>query len=93
MITQFKHGDRVQLRSGGPVMKVIKHESRKKPLKRANSHNPKVLCQWYDKRLGKREFCFHQRDLKKSLLPANTFLKREKAKKWIKNVRSADKNL
>ncbi|GAA0892730.1 hypothetical protein GCM10009122_24090 [Fulvivirga kasyanovii] len=65
----FKPGDRVQLRSGGPVMEVIKYVEGKDFLLGTSTSNHKVLCVWYDKVEGRKEGVFHQNSLIKTKWP------------------------
>lgn len=67
MIRQFKPGDRVQLKSGGPVMEVIKYAEEGKRKKGVSSS--KVLCVWFDRGCVRKEDVIHQSRLIKTRLP------------------------
>ena len=66
----FKPGDRVHLRSGGPIMEVIKYVESNDLLLGKSVSNSKVLCVWYDKIEGRKEGIYHQNSLIKTKLPA-----------------------
>ena len=69
MVRLFKPGDWVQLKIGGPVMKVIRYCPQ--PTKRFTSreNNYKVLCSCYDSQGGHQEHIYHQNSLIKVNMP------------------------
>ncbi|MDW3195458.1 MAG: DUF2158 domain-containing protein [Cytophagales bacterium] len=69
MIRHFKPGDRVQLKSGGPVMEVIKYVQQGKRLGKSTVSNAKVLCVWFESGGNRKEEVIHQNRLIKRRLP------------------------
>ncbi|WP_157493879.1 DUF2158 domain-containing protein [Fulvivirga imtechensis] len=65
----FKPGDRVVLRSGGPVMEVLNYVLEYKPFLGPMLSNHKVRCVWYDPIEGRRTAIYHQRSLQKAYEP------------------------
>ncbi|HHM20555.1 MAG TPA: DUF2158 domain-containing protein [Bacteroidetes bacterium] len=62
MARYFKPGDRVQKRSGGPVMEVVKYVLEREPLVGEDLSDNEVECVWYNN--GKRKTAvFDQRTL------------------------------
>jgi uncharacterized protein YodC (DUF2158 family) len=66
----FKPGDRVQLRSAGPVMEVMKYTEERHMLFGMFVSNTRVLCVWYDKHEGRKEGVFHQNSLMRASIPS-----------------------
>ena len=58
MIRFFRPGDRVQLKSGGPVMEVMRYASEDNKLS-----STQVECVWYDPDEGRKCKIFHQNSL------------------------------
>ena len=65
MTRLFKPGDRVRLKSGGPVMEVIKYIETKELIAGYAVSNSKVLCVLYSKNEGRTKRVFHQYRLSK----------------------------
>ena len=61
----FKPGDRVELKTGGPVMQVIKYVAEESPILGMHESNHKVQCVWYDPEFGRKTDVFHQNSLTK----------------------------
>ena len=68
MCRLFKPGDRVQLRSGGPIMEVIKYAICYSPWLGNYTSNDIVECVWYDPDEGRKKGRFHQKNLVKTTL-------------------------
>jgi len=66
----FKPEERVQLRSGGPVMEVMKYAEEKHMLFGVFVSNVRVLCVWYDRHEGRKEGVFHQNSLMRARIPS-----------------------
>ncbi len=49
MVRYFKPGDKVQLKSGGPIMTVLKYIEEKEPLVGTVESDQFVECEWFDK--------------------------------------------
>lgn len=69
MTRLFKPGDRVILRSGGPVMEVLDYALEYKPLLGPVISNHKVRCVWYDPVEGRKTGIYHQKSLEKVYKP------------------------
>jgi uncharacterized protein YodC (DUF2158 family) len=63
MTRLFKKGNRVQYKSGGPIMEVLKYVEKKNPLQDRSVSNHWVKCVWYDKNFERKEAVFHQNSL------------------------------
>lgn len=66
MIRLFKPGERVQLKSGGPVMEVIKYNVESHPLLGNTVSTTRVECSWYSAEEGRKTKVFHQNMLQKA---------------------------
>ena len=67
MARLFKPGDRVQLKSGGPVMKVLNYVLKRRPFVGTYLSDSEVECAWYDRGEGRRKTdVFHQNALMKT---------------------------
>lgn len=64
MVRYLKPGDRVQERSGGPVMTVLKYIEEKEPLVGVEESDEFVECEWFDKE-GPHKDVFNQKALVK----------------------------
>lgn len=65
VVRKFKPGDRVEQKSGGPVMEVMHYEVEDKPLVGEFVSEQDVRCVWYEE--GERKTgVFDQRTLTKS---------------------------
>jgi len=62
-VRKFKAGDRVQQKSGGPVMEVIKYAMDHLPLGGETYSDHHVVCAWYDENKEHHEQVFDQRAL------------------------------
>jgi uncharacterized protein YodC (DUF2158 family) len=60
MPRRFRPGDRVQRRSGGPVMEVMKYVLKNKPILGAYQSESEVECVWYDVEEGRHLEICHQ---------------------------------
>ncbi|UII18989.1 YodC family protein [Fulvivirga ligni] len=73
MVRLFKPGDWVQLKSGGPIMKVIKYchlGSLKGPLQDSNYL---LECAWYDRHGVRQARTYHQGSLNRVYKPKLTY--------------------
>ena len=65
----------MRLRSGGPVMEVLKYVEEEKILLGKVVSNARVKCVWFDRTEGRKEQTFHQYSLMKdSTIPGNPHL-------------------
>ncbi len=62
-VRKFKAGDRVQQKSGGPVMEVVKYAMDHLPLGGETYSDHHVVCVWYDENKDHHEQVFDQRAL------------------------------
>ena len=65
MVRYFKPGDRVELRSGGPKMEVLKYILKHDPVAGNYLSEYEVECVWYNKEGGRKTDVFHQNTLVK----------------------------
>lgn len=66
MMRLFKPGDRVQLKTGGPVMEVMRYATKVSPILGVYESNHHVECVWFDPKEGRRTAVFHQNSLMKA---------------------------
>lgn len=79
MVKLFKPGDKVELKTGGPVMQVIKYVAEEHPVLGMYESNYKVQCVWYDPEFGRKTDIFHQNSLTKaSWVKSNTMAQSRK---------------
>lgn len=62
MVRFLRAGDRVQMRSGGPVMEVVKYATETKLWIGSYTSEELVECVWYDEK-GRQKDIFHQKNL------------------------------
>lgn len=77
MTRLFKPGDRVMLKSGGPVMEVLDYVLEENPLLGVYVSSQKVKCVWYDPEEGRKIGEFHQRSLRKTHGPMHIISSRK----------------
>lgn len=61
----FKPGERVQLKSEGPIMTVQKYVHEYDPIVGWHENNNAVLCTWVDAKKGCQKLVTHQKNLAK----------------------------
>ena len=66
LIRLFKPGERVQLKTGGPIMIVQKYIHEYNPLIGWHENNNAVECTWIDAEKEYHKKVFHQRNLAKA---------------------------
>jgi len=80
----FKPGDRVQQKSGGPVMHVLKYAREYNPILGEFENGSTVVCSWYSKD-GYRKEKFHQKTLIKVTAGLRIRIQQRPSKFSVKN--------